>query len=147
MLWWHGGDKIMSQGCCCNGTGVLCSSENIRVPVKTVSQPNFLKKVINAVRFILSGTLLVVMPKCPLCLAAYISLSTGTGISVASATWLRILLAIACVASLMYVVAGRLLIAGSFIQLNRISYKQLHFLNCVMVALCMLFATAWINHI
>ncbi len=137
----------MSRDCCCNDAKALCSDENILTPVKTITLPNFLKKAINAVRLVLPGAMLAVMPKCPLCLAAYISLSTGMGISAASATWLRVLLATACVASLMYVVAGRLLIAGSFLQLNRASHRQLHFLNYVMIALCMLFATAWINHI
>lgn len=137
----------MTRDCCCNYAKALCSDENILAPVKTITQPNFLKKAINAVRLVLPGTMLAVMPKCPLCLAAYISLSTGMGISAASATWLRVLLAMACVASLMYVVVRRLLISGSFIQLNRVLYKQLYFLNYVMIALCMLFATAWINHI
>jgi len=135
----------MSTGCCCNCNkeGVIYSNKNSHVQVKT----GFIKKAINAVRLVLPGTLLALMPKCPLCLAAYISLSTGMGISVASATWLRALLAVACVTSLMYVAAKKLLISDSFIQLNAFFRRYLNALNYVMIALCILFATAWVNHI
>ncbi len=50
--------------------------------------------------WVIPGIMLVLMPKCPLCLAAYIALVTGISIPLHTATWLRTTLIIGCVASL-----------------------------------------------
>lgn len=38
---------------------------------------------------ILSGLLLLILPKCPLCLAAWLTVATGLTISAATVTWMR----------------------------------------------------------
>jgi hypothetical protein len=38
---------------------------------------------------ILPGALLVLLPKCPLCLAAWLTVATGVSFSAAGAAWLR----------------------------------------------------------
>jgi hypothetical protein len=38
---------------------------------------------------ILPAALFAVLPKCPLCLAAWLTLATGVGFSAAAAVWLR----------------------------------------------------------
>jgi hypothetical protein len=46
-----------------------------------------------------SGVLLVLLPKCPMCLAAYLALWTGAGVAMGVATHARLLLEIVFAAS------------------------------------------------
>lgn len=57
--------------------------------------------------WLLPGGLLVLMPKCPVCLAGYVAVFTGAGLSVAVARGLRVAVIAGFVASL--VVIGRAL--------------------------------------
>ena len=52
--------------------------------------------------WVVSGCVLVLMPKCPVCVAAYVAAWTGLGISLATATYLRIVLLMLSVAALAY---------------------------------------------
>jgi hypothetical protein len=65
---------------------------------------------------ILPGVVLAVMPKCPLCLAVWLTAATSIGFSATAAAWLRGGLAALWVVALAYV--GRAL-ACAVLQLRR----------------------------
>jgi hypothetical protein len=56
----------------------------------------------------LPGAMLMLVPKCPACLAAHLTLWTGLGLSLAAATYLRWALLFLCVASLLFLIVERL---------------------------------------
>lgn len=74
-----------------------------------------------AVGWIVSTVTLALIPKCPVCVAAYVALATGIGISLPTATSLRVILIMLWSASLAFLAAKRLrrLIAHSVRLLQR----------------------------
>ena len=56
-------------------------------------------------RWIVPASVLAVLPKCPACVAAYVALATGAGISVTAAAYLRSGAIVVCVAMLIYAAA------------------------------------------
>jgi hypothetical protein len=58
--------------------------------------------------WIIPGVTLALIPKCPVCVAAYVALATGVGISLPAAAYLRMTLVVLCLTSLVFIAARRL---------------------------------------
>jgi hypothetical protein len=55
--------------------------------------------------WILPSAVLVMVPKCPACLAAHVTLWTGLGLSLSTATYLRWALLIVCISTLLFLIS------------------------------------------
>jgi hypothetical protein len=66
----------------------------------------FLRRAWQSVQWLFPTALLVLMPKCPLCVAAYVALFTGVGITATTARGIQILMLVLCVASLAWLAIG-----------------------------------------
>lgn len=51
------------------------------------------RRVFSALASVLPGAVLVLLPKCPLCLAGWLTVATGIGISAPAAAWTREMIA------------------------------------------------------
>jgi hypothetical protein len=73
-----------------------------------VGYSSIVRRAVDLVGWIVPGAILALIPKCPICLAAYIALWTGLGLSVAAAANLRVLLIIVCAMSLIFLAARQM---------------------------------------
>jgi hypothetical protein len=64
-----------------------------------------LARWLSAPAAILPGAVLVLLPKCPLCLAAWLTVVTGVGFSAAGAAWVRGTLVVSWIAAVALAIA------------------------------------------
>jgi hypothetical protein len=63
------------------------------------------QRSISVARWIVPASVLALLPKCPACVAAYVAVASGVGISVTAAAYLRSGAVIVCIAMLLYAAA------------------------------------------
>jgi hypothetical protein len=54
---------------------------------------------------VLPSAVMMLMPKCPACVVAYVAIATGAGVSVSAAAHLRLLVLVLCVVMLVWMAA------------------------------------------
>lgn len=78
------------------------------MPARVISSPmTFAWRGLASIGWLIPGAVLALLPKCPACLAAYLAVGTGFGVSVSTAGYVRGVLLFSCGGSLMFL-AGRL---------------------------------------
>ncbi|QHS63814.1 hypothetical protein [Chitinophaga agri] len=82
----------------------------------------FFHRTLRFVKPLLPAFLLAIIPKCPFCLAAYVALGTGIGLSVTSARYLHLTLLCAAVIPLSLFTANRL---GHYVYRERLTLNLL----------------------
>jgi hypothetical protein len=70
--------------------------------------PTWARRVREIAAWPFPSAVLVLMPKCPACLAAHVALWTGLGLSLSTAAYLRWALLLICVGSLLFLILWRL---------------------------------------
>jgi hypothetical protein len=70
---------------------------------------NVARRGSEAAGWIVPSILLALVPKCPMCVAAYIALVTGVSITLSTASIVRTSMIVVSIATLMYVAGRRLL--------------------------------------
>jgi len=72
-------------------------------------RPPILSRLLEATEWLIPSLILAILPKCPLCIVAYVAIGTGLGLSVSTATSIRIFLITACFGSLIYLAVRSLI--------------------------------------
>ncbi|SHL43957.1 hypothetical protein SAMN05444266_103344 [Chitinophaga jiangningensis] len=72
-----------------------------------VRRPVF-RRILHFIRWAMPGVGLALIPKCPVCLAAYIAVGTGLGIPITTARYLRWGLIALCVSAIIYLAIRQL---------------------------------------
>jgi len=78
--------------------------------------PTWVRRVREIFTWVLPSAILVLVPKCPACLAAHVALWTGLGLSLSTATYLCWVLLLVCVASLLFLIVERLNRTGAIFR-------------------------------
>jgi hypothetical protein len=87
----------MKNPCCCNDRSINAAADQ-----------SWTRTIRRVASWIVPSVVLAAMPKCPLCLAAYVALFTGFGVSLAAAKFAWWSIGIGCSAVLLYLVATTL---------------------------------------
>jgi hypothetical protein len=70
-----------------------------------VTAPTWRRRIGAAIQWALPAAILALIPKCPACVAAYVLLFTGVGLSMPAAAALRSILIVLCAGALLFLAA------------------------------------------
>jgi hypothetical protein len=90
------------RACKCCDRQLSGDSSDRGSPSPPMRSHRLLRRAIGLVEWLVPAATLALIPKCPLCIAAYVAIGTGLGISVSTASYLRIGLIGVCIAALVY---------------------------------------------
>jgi hypothetical protein len=76
-----------------------------RIRVSDRQRPALVRRLLENAGWMVPGAILALLPKCPVCVATYAVIGTGIGFSLSATTYLRTLLVIMCLASLLCLAA------------------------------------------
>jgi hypothetical protein len=97
---------VNAHRCCLVTSGAMEQNKaGERIAEGDPHPPSFLRRSLDLTAKVIPVAILAVLPKCPACLAAYVAIGTGIGLSLTAATYLRLSLIVACVASVIFFVA------------------------------------------
>ncbi len=85
-----------------------CCQSEMRADANGCRRASWFRRFRELAGWIVPAAMLALLPKCPLCMAAYVALATGVGISLPTATWLRAAIGASCVTALVFVASRRL---------------------------------------
>jgi hypothetical protein len=97
------GTSLVSTHSCCQVASSRSTHSTTRARIIAGGRPPSLsRRCVDFAGWIVSGGMLALLPKCPVCLVAYVAIGAGVELSVSTATCLRMLLVVLCVGSLVY---------------------------------------------
>lgn len=102
------------------------------MPAQAIPSQNIFKRGLRFIKPLLPAFLLAIIPKCPFCLAAYVALGTGIGLSVTSARWLHITLLGAAIIPLSLFTAIRI---GHYLYKDRLAFSVLRQQQLLFISL------------
>ena len=108
----------MNSACCCQ--------RKPRAEDTARRQRTPLRRVREAANWILPGALLALLPKCPMCLAAYVALGTGLTLSYSSAHILLRALTVLCLGTLALCIVRRMVSCCRNKQTFNLQLTQTH---------------------
>lgn len=79
-----------------------CHAEALR---RRVGCGSTIRRALDVIGWIVLSAILALIPKCPMCLAAYIALWTGIGLSISAAIYLRASILVLCVGLILFLAA------------------------------------------
>lgn len=98
---------MSTHGCCANVSKGPSETDGLRTAIPGPRPAASARHHRDIAGWIVSCAGLAVVPKCPICLAAYLAVGSGVAVSVSTAAHLRLLLILLCMTSLLALTVRR----------------------------------------